>query len=550
MTRAGKPYWLFWLLLGVLLALFPAFAWQDHTAGFLTDDGTYLLLADYFSPYAIHNQAVAQFIMDQARFPPAFPILIALAGGGSANMPVAHLVTALCFIASAIMLYVWARRVLDSRELAAACLAVYALLPKTLVYTLEIWSEYLYLTLVLAALLLLERSTAAPRRARELLGAAALCVGLAVLTRTIGVALFGALLVFLYSRRVPRKALYLLIAAALPLAWELVKSVNGYGGGYGEDLTGYLSVAGLQRLLLEDLPRNAALLLGSWQRHFGVTPDAAWLARGTALALLALAGLGAARRARHPDVHYAALYLTIVLVWPYPAHNTRFLYPLMPLALVYVFAGLGGVVPAARAAGRHGARDESGSHTAGIDVTPNPDTGAGAPPSARLFEPRRASHWRAVALLGMLLLVYPNALFVVGRFHEIPPGPVPEDYRHTRQWLRGDDLASNVREADRKAAVLRLLSRLGEHFAPRECVYSAHPVLTMLYSARISIIIPANARIDKLWGCRYLVAFNLRTVYEPLYPLDYIDHDRLKLLDLAANRQGQPQAFLFRITPP
>ncbi len=509
----NKPYWLFWVVLVVMAAVFPVFAWHENTAGFLTDDGMYLLMADFFSPYYNANHHIQQFIIDQSRFPPAFPVLIALLGGGSANMPAAHLVTCATFIASGVMLYIWARRTLDSRELAAACLAIYALLPKTLVYVTEIWSEFLYMALVLAVLILLDIAARSPsqRRVRETLCAAALFIGVAVLTRTIGVALFAAFVIFLVLQPVRQRFLYIGIAVSLPVFWQIVKVINGYGGGYTGDLEKYFSTSGIQVLLLEDLPANASLLLASWGRHFAVTPAASWPLQAASILLLVLALAGAAQRAmnRRPDVHYAAVYLAIILVWPYPDHNTRFLYPLIPLALVYMFIGLGLIAPA---------------------------VGGQVP-----------QYVRAALVLGLLALVYPNAVFVVDRFHEPVPEHIPGDYRHTRQWLRGSDIERIHREADQKATVIRLLERAGEHFGRRQCVYSAHPISTMLYADRISIIVPRTVSIERLWVCRYLIAVNLQTVYEPNYPLHEVDRDRLTLLDAERDHRGAPQAFLFEI---
>ncbi|MDZ7842498.1 MAG: glycosyltransferase family 39 protein [Gammaproteobacteria bacterium] len=509
----NKPYWLFWIVLAVMAAVFPVFAWHENTAGFLTDDGMYLLMADFFSPYYNANHHIQQFIIVQARFPPAFPVLIALFGGGSANMAAAHLVTCATFLVSGVMLYLWARRTLASRELAVACLAIYALLPKTLVYVTEIWSEFLYMALVLAVLVLLDIAarSASPRRVRETLCAAALFIGVAVLTRTIGVALFAAFLVFLVLHPVRQRYLYVLIAVSLPVFWQVVKAVNGYGGGYTEDLEKYFSMSGIQVLLLDDIPANASLLLASWGRHFALTPAASWPLQAASLLLLILALAGAAQRAMNhrPDVHYAAVYLVIVLVWPYPEHNTRFLYPLIPLVLVYLFIGA------------------------------NLIAGAAGGPVQR--------HARAALVLGLLALVYPNAVFVVDRFHEPVPDHIPGDYRHTRHWLRGHDIERIHHEADQKATVIRLLQRTRRHFGRRQCVYSAHPISTMLYSDRISIIVPRTVSIERLWVCRYLIAVNLRTVYEPNYPLHDVDRDRLRLLDAERDHRGVPQAFLFEI---
>jgi hypothetical protein len=256
----------------------------------------------------------------------------------------------------------------------------------------------------------------------------------------------------------------------------VVKTINGYGGGYSGDLEPYLSADGLRVLLFDDIPATALLLLDSWGRHFAAPPGSSWFHQGAAYVLLALALVGAAQRAarKAPDFLYAALYLLIVLVWPYPAHNTRFLYPLIPIALVYAFMGLSLVLSA-----------------------------AGKP--LRQYAP-------AALLLAVLAMIYPNVLFVTNRFLEPVPEHIPEDYRHTRHWLRGNDIERIHREADQKAAVIRTAQADQATLRRTQCVYAGHPVFTMLYSDRISIIFPRNGHIEKLWVCRYLIAVNLQTI--------------------------------------
>jgi hypothetical protein len=503
-------YWPFWMVLAVLILVFPVYTWHENTSGFLTDDGVYLLMADFFSPYYHGNPAVLQLMMDQARFPPAFPVLIGLLGGGSENMHAAHLIMCGTFIASAVFFYIWARRTLGARDIAAACVVVYALLPKTLVYVTELWSEYLYMVFVFAALILLDLSKRPRGHSRELLCACALLIGLSILTRMAGLALLAAFVVFLYVNAVRRKYLYIFVAAFLPVCWEAIKFVNHYGGGYTGDLDQYLSPHGAAKLLLHDMPNNAFLLLQSWGRHFSAAPGSPWMLQAFAGVLLLLALAGAARRALAgaPDLFYIAFYIAMVLIWPYPAHNTRFLYPLVPLALVYTFTGLSGLTRSRWA--------------------------------------RTRSLSEAALLLLILLMIFPNAAFVANRFLAPVPSYIPEDYRHTREWLRGD-IEDAYHDASDKSTVVRLTKRIGEHVSPRACVYSAHPVTTMLYSDRMSIIVPRHVSIRKLTSCRYLFAMNLKTEYPPYYPLHKVNPDSLVLLDSELDRRGRPQALLFRI---
>lgn len=503
-------HWPFWLILAVLVVVFPLYTWHQNTSGFLTDDGVYLLMADFFSPFFHGNPAVVQLLMDQERFPPAFPMLIGLLGGGSGNMHAAHLVTCGTFLASAVLFYAWARRCLGARDTAAACVIIYAVLPMTLVYVLELWSEYLYMTLVFAALLVMDTAKRSEEHRRELLLACSLLVGLSVLTRMIGVALFAAFAMFLYGNAVRRKYFYILLAAVLPICWEMIKLINHYGGGYIGDLHRYLSPGGMVKLFLHDMPHNGFVLLESWGRHFAAGPGSWWGIRMLAGVLLVLALIGGVRRAaaRAPDAFYVLAYIAVVLVWPYPGHETRFLYPLVPMGLVYAFAGLSALVPAPRM--------------------------------------HRLAWLRAGMTMTVLLMVFPNVVFVANRILAPVPSYIPEDYRHTRWWLEGD-MTHAYYDAMEKSTVVRTIKRIGDHVSPIECVYSAHPVITMLYSQRLSIIVPRHASVDKLTSCKYLFVMNLESLYPPYYPLRRINLDKLTRLDSETDRLGRQQALLFRI---
>lgn len=503
-------YWLFWLLIAVVIAVFVPFAWHRNTAGFLSDDAVYLLMADFFSPFFHGNPLVPAFMMSRTRFPPALPVLIGLLGGGTENMYRAHLIVVSTFFASAALFCAWARRMLGARDVAAACLLGYVLLPRTMVYAIEIWSEYLYMAFVFMVFLLLDAGKRSRESSRELLFVCALVIGLAILTRTIGVALLAVFAVYLYRQAVERKLFYIGVAVVLPASWRLIKLLNHYQGGYVEDLAPYLSPSGMERMVLVHIPHEASLLLKTWYQHLSVTEASSSVlyAVGAVLLVLALVGLARRAAAASEDSSYVLVYLAIIVVWPHPAENIRFLYPLMPMALVYMFFGLSGIM-------------------------------------AGTLAPVRP--WAQAGLLGLvLLLILPNALLVAHRFLSPVPGYIPEDYRHTRYFLRGN-VEHAYQDVEQKNHIVRLMSRVSDQVSPDECVYSAHPVSTMLYSKRVSILMPSDASIDKLTACRYLFVMNAKALFPPDYPLHRVDTNRLKLLDFERDRHGVVQAFLFRI---
>jgi len=93
---------------------------------------------------------------------------------------------------------------------------------------------------------------------------------------------------------------------------------------------------------------------------------------------------------------------------------TRFIYPLVPIALLYIFA----VVP-----------------TIARIVEQSPGLTA----------------WANAGLAALLLLmIVPNAAAVASRFSAPVPEPIPEDSRHTRNWLEGGGTKSIREGSDEK----------------------------------------------------------------------------------------------------
>lgn len=501
------------LVLLLLAAVIPAYTWHEDTSGFLTDDAGYLMMADFFSPYFEGNVYVDTLNMLRTRFPPVFPIVIALFGGGSQNMGAAHLATGVTFLLAALLLYVWVRTSLCRPKLALACLVVFALLPETLIYVLELRSEFLYLAFLLATFVALDAADRSERYRHELLLAASVLVGLCILTRVVGVCLLAAFLIHLFINRIPRKHLYAITAVALPACWHVIKAINDYSNMYTDDLARYASYDGLWRLLANDIPLNAWLMLTSWGTNFGAGGDASWFHEAVAAVLLLLALLGFATRirARQPDAFYVIFYVAVYLVWPHPDHMTRFVYPLVPIGLLYIFVGTRLI--------------------AGI--------GKQAPVSIPLLN--------AGIVLLMLLLIVPNALSVTTRFMTPVPDHVPDDFRHTRGWLEGRDTQFIRKEVEIKSNVVSLLKRSARHLAENECIYADHRPLVMLYTQRPAIRLPSNLAPGNLRRCEYLFVMNLKAEHTPKYPLDVIEHERLELMDIQHDIKGEQQAYLFRI---
>lgn len=501
------------LILLLLAVVMPAYTWHEDTSGFLTDDAGYLMIADFFSPWFDGNVYVETLNMLRTRFPPVFPIVIALFGGGSQNMGAAHLATGMTFLLAALLLYVWVRTSLCRPKLALACLVVFALLPETLIYVLELRSELLYLAFLLGTFVALDAADRANAHRHELLLAASVLVGLCILTRVVGVCLLAAFLIHLFINRTPRKYLYAFTAVALPACWYVIKAINGYSNMYTDDLARYASYDGLWLLLTNDIPLNAWLMLTSWGINLGAGDDASLFHEAVAVGLLLLALIGFVQRIqiRRPDVVYVIFYIAVYLVWPHPDHMTRFVYPLIPIGLLYIFVGARLIAETAEQ------------------------------------NPGRISWINAGIVLLMLLLIVPNALSVTSRFMTPVPDHVPDDFRHTRAWLEGRDTEHTRSGVEIKSNVVSLLKRSARYLDEHECIYADHRPLVMLYTQRPAIRLPPDLAPGNLKRCEYLFVMNLKAEHMPKYPLNIVEHERLELVDIQHDIKGEQQAYLFRI---
>jgi hypothetical protein len=211
-------------------------------------------------------------------------------------------------------------------------------------------SELLYTLLSLVALLAVADGPDEPRRTRRFAVAVA-AGGLAVLTRTIGIALFLALFCEAWARKRRRSAIAVGAAGLAVLVpwlawnWHARAAYASFPAEVAVNYRGYLvNLASTDWLArsYQALPINAAgmiLSAGSW-----IVPSLQD-ARGTSLlpgmfvfVTAALASLAALRRPARAHDWYFAFAILAILAWPWPL-NDRFVFVLSPLIVGYLFSG-------------------------------------------------------------------------------------------------------------------------------------------------------------------------------------------------------------------
>ena len=311
---------------------------RENTIGLLSDSYIYLLLADFFSPLHSLDKDFAAYLFSSYAYPPGFPILLGLLGGGSETTALNYVIDA-AFLAGAIAAYfVWLLTQGLTRIQAGTLACVFMLLPGTLLSSLGILSEhpYLLVTLVCASLM---RS---PFNSKNLL-IAALLIGCVALIRTVGVAAifaFTIVCVLHYaSKLISRRTCVLSLAFAIsPFAlWSAFRKFFDFESSYSDSIVSgdYLeSFIGI----VHQLPIN---LQAFWQ-HFKPLltsfDSLGSVACAMIISLMLIGWILALRKLRF-DALYVLIYLCIIFAWPYPDHYGRFIFVILPLLLFYAFDG-------------------------------------------------------------------------------------------------------------------------------------------------------------------------------------------------------------------
>ncbi len=444
-SRAHGSAWLLAVL--VVVAIYLPFTVAARVAGFVADDAIYLLMADYYSGlYA--ELPMLHYLRSVTHLPPLYSVLLAAAGGLSTQLDIAHLVQTLVLIAALLAWALVARRLLARDDAAIVVLLTLAALPATVLFSTEIWSEFLYLLLTGVAIKL---ALAAERRPGLWLGAA-LLVGLGAITRSFGIV---AMIAIMASVAVHARAwlLPVIVIASAPLLAVQYLELGG-GTNYLEIFQARVADAGALRQFLSS---NLDALGDAFVALFSLrwTPFTA-IVLATALGLSAIAWLRRLHALRF-DAIYVLGYLVVLVIWPFPNVAYRLVYPLAPLFVIYAALGAGVIT--------------------------------------RLAWPRYRSFAGVLTPLILLAVTLSQSWPLATRyFDEALPAEL-EPWRSSRYWLAATDPASAIEDLQVKQAMTDLMRDAQQTVPADGCIYAFHPQAVMLYSRRASF--PAPAGIER-----------------------------------------------------
>ncbi len=466
----------------------------EKSVGFLSDDAVFLLMADIYSPWVDAIQPLYGYLVEHNRFPPLYPLLLALLGVDSNDAALASQITTLLWCLGFICVGTWLYREQGSRLLACLIPVLCALTPSMLLLSQELWSESLYFLLSFLFFTVLSFIRKEHAAATVLCG---LLVCLLLLTRSIGLVLFLAFSAFLVANRPAGWRLAMLVSILPYLTWLGIQQLNSATESYYVELIHALADQGVDNIITA-LGSRLTNLWQSWCWLFTLmyaSELSLFLQLFFALfLLLVVVGAGSRLRRGYADAFYFVFYLAALLLWPYGElhFQTRFLSPLMPLYFFYAYTG------------------------------------------ARIIVRRNIPGLPVYSILLLLLLaqLIPATTTLLQRAFE----PVTAEYvpvSRNREWLLATSLDAGRKILVSQHRTVQLLLQISREIPKQECVFAIQGPIVMLYSKRIVGVYPDDAvnnweSFSRSPACHFLLAMNMvdhRGIFPPLFPCELVNNN-------------------------
>ena len=434
-----------------------SFAAQHGLGTFADDSVSYVVMAQVLSPWREASEAVLSAFSREAFYPPLFPLLLGLVGAGH-DLLVAHVATALVLAASLLPAYVLGCRWLGHKGSAAAVTAALVLLPAYWITSRGILSEPLFCLILLVLFLALEEGGA-----RRYLWVIAALMSALVLTRTSGVGMLAGYVVWaLVAGRRKGEWLRLIVpaflASAAYAAWLVFRpdqtgDVNAaLAASWLHDVFSSPSPVGA---LAASVARQAAALSDAWLGSvllFWVEGQPARPLIAGAIGILAISGLALRLLAGKPDAWMVLAYLGVHLAWPLYDQMTRFLFPVIPVLVLYATVAL----------------------ASALRATSRPSVNAAA-----------------IAAFALATLAGPGLAFMWQRAQW--PGP----QTGIVEWYRVPDLDAAKRRADVHLGLAADMERLATLTRPGDSIMWVAPAYISLLAGRHGIQAPHHADPDR-----------------------------------------------------
>jgi len=325
-----------WSLISISLVMHLFFSLDDNPGW--TDGIIYILQADYFSNWNAEHLPVIEQAMAYRSFPPLYPFYLSILGTGSDSIILASIATSILLLPICLLYVNWQIKEGIAKANALINAILFLLLPSTLLFSTELWSENLCLLLVFLTLWSFSKSH---NNTYKWLYISAFTCGLALITRSVGISLAIALLIVVY-RQDKSKIIFTTIIIFIPLLiWTFISSGIAYDQtyldqGFLDKYKGLISLYGSNMdAVISIIQIQLQTLWWGLQLQFNNL-----LNNGTAiLAILIIitASYSLYRRFIYLtlDALYIIIYFGIIFVWNFPEQNVRFIYVIIPFILFY-----------------------------------------------------------------------------------------------------------------------------------------------------------------------------------------------------------------------
>jgi len=342
-TRVHARRWLPALALLALSLPTLLFVWINRDVphfGVLQDDGMYLIDGKALAEGTGYRILSLPAQPHDTRYPPLYPLYLSLAWRAAplypATLTAAVMLSWLCFPVVLLLGYWWCVGQRFSVPLTWLTLGLFALNPYVLFFVSNLGSEMMFMVFLFGALLAAERS------GWRWALVAGVVAGAAYLTRTSGIALLPAALVYYGSKKDARGALGftlgMLPAVAGWAVWSRLHAAPGHDVVtlcYTNYLGYYFTNVGPDNIG-HVLARNTGALLEAMGSLVFPQMMEGWLAKVILWPLALAMIVGCVRMVRQGYARLYALFglasVAMLLVWHYQP-NQRFILPLAPLLL-------------------------------------------------------------------------------------------------------------------------------------------------------------------------------------------------------------------------
>lgn len=491
--RLKPSHWQLVAMISVLVLLaigYYIWTWSPILAHRGGDNAYYLLTAQYYSPYSDPTPAAGYFAKHN-QYPPVYPMVLALFGGGETILA-AHLITTTFLLLALVVFLFWLRLEGVSYWLALMLVLVFALLPGTYMQALAVLSEYLYLLLSLLAIVCV--TYAEKVKNEQWLWGAMVFVASASMTRSAGITLIAAFCIYLFVNKHDRKW-WMSVAAIMPyVLWQFLK--ENKSGGYIDSIAKTYASSPLQTLLGQVTQESQALWNG-WMGNFNLVVDLEIAV--SLIGVFCIAGFAYRLYLKKFDAIYLLAYIVLILIWPFPAEARRFIFVVLPLFLFY-----------------------------GVNMIAQLRCMKGGGGYVRMFS--------LLYCFAIGIVLTPDLLFSINRFTD-PLALRIGYYRHQLDWYVPDknNAARNVMF---NSYLFDDMRNLGRVVSDDECVYSIKPSVVGLLSGRVSKGYPPDtleqdgfmkALEKNKCSYFYMANFNSPSYPQQFYPLQRMQ-EQLKIV--------------------